>query len=389
MNIYPVAIAFLLAASCAQAEELRIGFLNTTSGPGAVIGKHLEAGWKLGLVHQGWQKDGDKLGGAATRIFYADDQMKTDVAVNEVERLLKKDKVHLISGILWGNIMLSVGPTILKEKRILIANNAGPSPFAGEGCSPYFVSTAWSNEETHEATGELVENDKTSPIVLMVPNYQGGRDSLKGFKRAYKGKIADQIMFKLGQTDFQAELSKVRVMAPAALVVFAPGAMGISFVKQWKASGLDAKIKLYTIFVVDYSTLGAIGEAAAGSIMVSNWNPNSEDPRNTKFVKDYLAKFGRMPSAYAAQAYDAPGLIAAAVRKTKGNVDDTAALARAMRGAPMSSVRGDLKFNVNGFPIQPYYKQTVVRDAAGKLVISTLGKLSERRDNYWQLERRL
>ena len=84
---------FLMRQIIKQAQDLRIGYLNTTSGSGAIIGRHLERGWKLGLEHQGWTKDGDKLGGVPTRVFYADDQSKTDVAVKEVEKFIKQDKV--------------------------------------------------------------------------------------------------------------------------------------------------------------------------------------------------------------------------------------------------------------------------------------------------------
>ena len=93
-GVLAVIIAAAIAmASAAAAQELRIGFLNTTTGGGALIGKHFEAGWKLGLEHEGWTKDGDKIGGVPTTIFYADDQSaKTDVALREVEKFLKQDQ---------------------------------------------------------------------------------------------------------------------------------------------------------------------------------------------------------------------------------------------------------------------------------------------------------
>ena len=76
---YIAAAAALLAAGGVSAQELRIGFLTTTTGGGAVLGVPLLNGWKLGLEHEGWTKDGDKLGGVPTRIFYGDDQQRPDV----------------------------------------------------------------------------------------------------------------------------------------------------------------------------------------------------------------------------------------------------------------------------------------------------------------------
>ena len=378
--------ALSLAAAPAGAQEqrgateLRIGFLNTTTGGGALIGKHFENGWKLGLEHQGFTKDGDKLGGVAAKIFYADDQLKPDVGLKEVEKFLKQDKVQIVAGIIWSNVMMTIQQPVLDAKVLLFAANAGPSPLAGPLCNPLIVSTAWANDDNHEAAGELVQREGVKSLVAMAPNYQAGKDSITGFSRFYKGKIIETIYYKLGETDFQADLAKVRALKPEAVFVFAPGAMGIAFMKQWAAAGLPKEMKVYSAFSVDYVTLGAMGDAAAGAILPTMWNDDIANPRNAKFVKDYAAKFGHMPSNFAAQYYDAPGVIAAAVKAMGGKVDDTAALAKAMRKAPIASVRGDLKYNFNGFPIQPFYKAVVVKGADGKIGIKTEGKIWERPD---------
>ena len=373
-------LCLALAAGPAAAQELRIGFLNTTTGGGALIGKHMENGWKLGLEHSGFSKDGDKLGGVPTKVFYADDQTKTDVGLKEVEKFLKQDKVQIVAGIIWSNVMMTIQQPILEAKVLLLGTNAGPSPLAGPLCNPLIVSTSWSNDDNHEAAGELVQREGVKTVVAMAPNYQAGKDSISGFSRFYKGQIIETIYYKLGETDFQADLGKVRALKPEAVFVFAPGAMGIAFMKQWAAAGLGKDMKVYSAFSIDYVTLGAMGEAAVGSILPTMWNDDIANPKNQKFVKDYMAKFGHTPSNFAAQSYDAPGVIAAAVKATGGKVDDTAALAKAMRTSPIDSVRGTLKFNVNGFPIQPFYKAVVLRDSDGKIGIKSEGKIWERPD---------
>jgi branched-chain amino acid transport system substrate-binding protein len=379
-TLLAAAAAAALVAAPAHAQELRIGFLNTTTGGGALIGKHMENGWKLGLEHQGWTKDGDKLGGVATKIFYADDQVKPDVGLKEVEKFLKQDKVQIVAGVIWSNVMMTIQKPIFDAKVAIVGANAGPSPLAGPLCNPLMVSTSWANDDNHEAAGELVQREGVKSVVALAPNYQAGKDSISGFSRFYKGKIIETIYYKLGESDFQADLAKVRALKPEAVFVFAHGAMGIAFVKQWAASGLAKEMKMYSAFSVDYVTLGAMGDSALGAIVPTMWNNDIANPKNAKFVKDYMAKFGHMPSNFAAQAYDAPGVIAAGVKATGGKVDDAAALAKAMRKGPIDSVRGNLKFNVNGFPIQPFYKAVVVKGADGKIGLKTEGKIWERPD---------
>ncbi len=175
--------ACALAASSASAQDLRIGFLNTTSGNIAVVGKHLENGWKLGLASEGWKQDGDKLGGTPTRVFYADDQGKTDVGVREAERMIRNERVQVIAGVLAANIVMAVSKPVFDANVSLIAMNAGPSPLAGLLCNPLFVSTSFVGDLNAEATGELANRDGVKSIVLMAPNYQAGKDMLAGFRR--------------------------------------------------------------------------------------------------------------------------------------------------------------------------------------------------------------
>ena len=46
-------------------------------------------------------------------------------------------------------------------------------------------------------------------IYVLAPNYQAGKDMV-GLKRYYKGKIIEEIYTKMGQQDYQAEITQLR-----------------------------------------------------------------------------------------------------------------------------------------------------------------------------------
>ena len=380
-----VAAAVALAAP-ALAQELRIGFLNTYTGGGALLGKHQDNGWKLGLAHEGWTKDGDKLGGVATKIFYGDDQQKPDVGLKEAEKFLKQEKVHILAGIIWSNVLMTVTKPTFDNKTILLTTNAGASPMAGAACNPLFVSSSWNNDQSPEALGKRMSDDKITTIYMIAPNYQAGKDMIAGVLRTLKGpKVVGQDLVKLGESDFQANISKVRAEKPSAVFAFVPGAMSPAFIKQWAASGVGKDIKLYTVFSVDNATLPAIGDAALGSYHASYWSTDLPFPANQRFVKEYTAKYGGLPSEFAAQAYDGARLIAAAVKALKGKVDDPMALARALRHTPYDSTRGPYQYNVNGIPIQNFYLREVIKGPDGKPAIVSRGAIFEKhKDSYWE-----
>jgi branched-chain amino acid transport system substrate-binding protein len=160
--------------------------------------------------------------------------------------------------------------------------------------------------------------------------------------------------------------------------------MGISFLKQWAASGLGRTIKLYTLYTIDNATLPSIGEAAIGSVQTSHWNPDLDNPRNKEFVRGYAAKYNHLPSVYAVHGYDAAGLVAATLRRTGGKVESPQAMAKSMRQGGLASVRGDLKYNANGFLLQPYWKLEIVAGPDGKPVKRGRDTVFNRPDSYWQ-----
>jgi branched-chain amino acid transport system substrate-binding protein len=380
-----VGMAACVAASAASAQELRVGFINSRTGWSAAVGDFLDKGWALGLERQGWAKNGDKLAGVPTHVFMGDDQSgKVDAGLSAVDKFIKQHKVHIVTGFLWSNVMLAARVPVFESKALLLTAMAGATPMAGEQCNPLFVSLGWVSDGAAEAAGELATKDGIQTVVAMAPNYQAGKDHVTGFARGYKGKIVDQILFKLGEGDFQAEISKIRALAPQAVYIFAPGAMGIAFTKQWATSGLTKNVKLLSQNTIDSLTLGAIGEAGIGATEVQHWNPDLDIPKNKEFIKDYVAKYGQQPTYLAMQAYDAVNVIAAGLRATGGKTDDMLAFSRAIRQGTMDSPRGAIKFNVNGFPIQPYWRLQIVAGSDGKPMIKGGEKVSERKDSHWE-----
>ncbi len=376
------AIGLGTTVTAAHAQDLKLGFIATMNHP---LGQAMVNGWKLGLKSEGWTKDGDMFGGVKTSVVYGDDQRKADVGRQVADQMIKSDKVDVVAGMIWSNVLMAVQRPVTRAKRILMATNAGASPMFGKRCSPYFISTSWNNDQPAEATGKLMTTDKVKSVYALAPNYQAGKDLIAGMIRTLKGaKVVGRSLFKLGQKDFQAEITRIRAANPDAVYIFAPGPMGISFLKQWAASGMQDKAKLYTVFVVDWFTLPIIGKQAMGSSNVMYWNADLDFPANKQFVKDYLAAYGKMPVHYAAQSYDAPRLLAAGLRAAKGNYKDKLAWMKAMRSVKYESVRGPYTYNINGAPIQNFYQREVVMKD-GKPYIETKGIIyKDYKDSFWK-----
>src|SRR5882672_7794222 len=151
------AAALLAAAPALAQQKLKIGFITTLSGPQGVVGEYMRNSVELALDHLG-----RKIAGLDVEVIYGDDQVKPDVGKQVADEMLKKHQVDFVAGIIWSNVMLAVAPTVT----------------------------------------------------------DAGKDMINGFKRSYKGRIVDEVYTRLGQTDYQAELSQLRSKNPKAVFVF-------------------------------------------------------------------------------------------------------------------------------------------------------------------------
>jgi branched-chain amino acid transport system substrate-binding protein len=367
-------IALSLGLACASGfaqndAPVKVGLLSTLSGPGAGLGVDIRDGFQLAV-----KLSGGKFAGKSVDLIVADDQASPDVGRQTADRLVKRDKVDFMTGIVFSNVMLAVGAPTFQSKTFYISANAGPSQYAGEQCNPYFFSASYQNDNMHEAVGKVVTDKGFKKVALIAPNYPAGKDAIAGFKRFFKGEVASETYTALNQLDYGTELSKLRATKPDAVYIFLPGGMGINFIKQFVGAGLSKDITLFGPgFSGDEDVIKAVGDPMLGMFNTSQWGHDMDNAANKKFVAEFEKAYGRLPTLYAAQGFDAARLIEAAVRDSKGKLDDKAAVRKALEAAKFDSVRGAFKFNSNHFPIQDYYLRVITKDAKGRVTNRTLG----------------
>ena len=364
------ATAVLLAAALAgltgpvmAADKVKVGFVSTLSGPSAALGVDIRDGFLLAV-----KMNGGKLGGLPAEVLVSDDQFKPDVAKGLFEKNVKRDKVDFMTGVVFSNIMLAALPEALDAKTFYLSPNAAPSSMAGKDCNPLFFAVAWPNDAYHEAAGQFATQRDMKSVYLLAPNYQAGKDSLSGFKRTFKGTVVGENYTKLGQLDYAAELAEIRAAKPQVLYVFLPGGMGINFIKQFVGAGLGKDMTLLLPgFSADQDVIGPVGASMSGLFNTAHWSPDFTNAANLKFVDAFRKEYSRTPTIYASQGYDTAQLINAAVRDTKGKLEDHEAVRKALKAAKFDSVRGAFRFGPNQYPIQNYYVRTVGNDGHGGL----------------------
>ena len=363
-----IAAAAILTAPASAADKVKIGFLVTLTTPAAVIGNDMKDGFALANEHIG-----GKMAGLEVEIIYEDDGFKPEIGKQKTDKLVKQDDVDFITGYIWSHVLLASRKSALDAGKFMISANAGPSQMAGELCHKNFFSTSWQNDQTPMALGEVLNQRGVKSLYIMSPNYAAGKNMAAGVERTFKGEIKGKDMTKWGkdaQLDFSAELAKAKASGAEAIFVFYPGKAGGAFIKQYMQAGLNESIPLYTVYTVDALSLPKFQKAemkgVLGTLATQFWSPDLDVPQNKKFVSAFLAKHGRYPSFYAAQAYDTLFFIKSAVEAVGGDLSNMDGMRAAMEKADYPSVRGPYTYGNNHFPIQNFYLREATTDSEGR-----------------------
>ena len=354
MKKLAIAVALGLTLSAASslvlAAPVKVGMITTLTGGGASLGIDIRDGFMLAVK---------QAGNADLSVVVEDDARKPPLAVQIADKMIQREKVDILTGIVWSNLAMAVVPSAVAQGKFYLSPNAGPSALAGKRCHKNYFNVAWQNDNLHEAMGSYASKEGYTKPYILAPNYPAGKDALVGFKRMFKGQASGETYTKLGQKDYAAEIAQIRASGADSIYFFLPGGMGISFMKQLTQSGIKLPI-MGPAFSFDQGILKAVGKAALGVKNSSQWSKDIDNAANKAFVKTFNSEYGRLPSLYASQGFDTANLILSAMKTA--DVKDADAFRAALLAANFDSVRGDFKFNANQHPIQNIYVREVIEE---------------------------
>ena len=368
--ILSVFLSGLFAHAAFAQSEVKIGMITTLSGPAGYLGVDVRDGFQLAV-----DEENGKLGGIPVRVLVEDDGLKPGQGKQIADRFLNSVNVKILTGFIFSNVLEAVAPDAFDAGAFFISPNAGPSNFAGKECNKLYFVTSWQNGAVFEAAGQSATSQGKKRAYVLAPNYQAGKDAIAGFKRFFKGEIVGETYTRLDQTDFGPEMAQIRAANPDAVFQFHPGGLGITFIKQYVQAGLQNIPMFVGGSGLDRRILAAVGPAAQGVNITSQWNADFDNPASRAFVAAFKAKYNRIPDSYASQGYDTARLLASALKAVHGDLSNTEAFRQALLKADFVSVRGAFRFARNQSPIQDIYSFRVVKNEDGKLDIKTVGKV--------------
>ena len=337
----------LLLAAAAPAQTIKIGVINSYSGPFATLGDLMDKGMKLYM-----KQNADKLPpGVKIELIIRDDGgPNPDKAKQLAQELIVRDKVHFLTGVVFTPNALAIAPLTQEAKVPFFIGNAGTSVITER--SPYIARFSFTLWQSSYPLGAWASR-KYKRAYIAVSDFAPGHDSEAAFERGFTeggGKIIGKVRIPLANPDFVPLMQRVKDAKPDVLMAFTPaGRQATQMMKAYGDLGLD-KAGIKFIGPGDITTdeeLPNMGDSPLGVVTMHHYSAAATRPANKAFIAAWKKEYGEksVPSFMSVGQWDAMDAIYYVIREQKGKVDPDRTMALVKKYKNPNSPRGPISID--------------------------------------------
>ncbi len=378
-------------AALAQAprEPIKIGLLNTFTGPLAVNGTEINEG-----IRFYWEDEmANQVAGRPVRLIVEDEEGKPDVGLTKVRKFTELDRVHLILGPVSSGVAVAIRDYLHERKVPLIITQATANHLTAEKASPTIFRSAMSSYQQEAAGGYYVAAKLGHRRIAVVAlDYVAGHEQADGFIKTFMesgGQSAEKISFPLGTIDVAPYITRIQSKAQEldAVVGILWGPSAPQWLKAWQEYGLKDKVTLLTLGeTVNETYLRNVGDAALGVISWYSYSPMLETAENKRFVQAFNKKFRKDPVYNNHLGYLAAKAGGEAMKAVNGNVEDQARFLEALRKVRFEAPGGSFRFDDKQNAVIATYIRRV--DKVGGKLQNTVIDVVPDVDQFWKPPKR-
>ena len=355
-----VLAASLALPGLAAAANVKIGVINSMTGPEAPIGENLTNGIKLA------QEDLKKKG-INVDLVWEDDTGKPQIAMSAFEKLATRDNVAGVVGPYTSACSNAVAKLSEKYKVPLLLPAAAKEEITRQGFKWVYRLNAPADQYAKVLIDAATELGKPKTIAFIYENTDFGTSTAKTAKE-YAAKrglrvVADEPYSK-GSPDYRSTLSKIKGQKPDLVFMVSYVADAILLMRQAREIGLQPQAFLGG--GAGFTTVQFAKERQISNYVLSctQWTDDVDWPGARDFGKRYKAKFGKEPTYHAACAYEAMMIMAETAAKASGNRDRTRA---GLESGKWNGIMGEVKFtHYEGFTNQNRHQMLVQQIQNGR-----------------------
>ena len=364
-------IATLLAAISCQpsgggGDKVRIGVFMSLTGDTANFGISSTNGIKMAADEVNATGG---INGKLIELLVQDDRSDASEAATIVTKFVTQDQVHAILGEVASSRSIAAAPIAQNAKIPMLTPSSTNPEVTKKGD---FIFRSCFIDPVQGAAiaqfGARTLNAKRGALMVDRKNdYSTGLEKVinEVFTRL-GGQIVVTQSYQAADQDFNAQITSIKGANPD--VIFVPGYYGDVglFAKQARDKGITVPILGGDGW--DSPSLYQIGGSALnGSYFSNHYSPDDADPLVQKFVNDYKARYGSVPDALAATAYDAARIMFDAIKRAN-SLEGTAIRDALAATKEFPGVTGKVTFNENRDAVKPIVMIKI--EDGGKFVVA-------------------
>jgi branched-chain amino acid transport system substrate-binding protein len=276
--------------------------------------------------------------GRKIELLVADHQNKVDVGMAIAREWYDEKGVRAIFDITNSGVALALQDLAKARKRLVIFDSASSSDLTGKACSPNGFQWNADNWSNGVSLMRLLIQDKRDSFFFITADYAFGA-SLEADARAAiaaaGGTTVGAVRAPLNTADFSSYLLSAQASGAKVVVLANTGADLSTALKQANEFGLTPAQYIATpiTYLSDVNALGL--PIAHGLVFMQSWYWDLDEATRA-FAGRFFARTKRMPNDNQAALYSSVLHYLEAVKAA--GTDDAAAVAAAMRAAPIRDV---------------------------------------------------
>lgn len=333
------------------AETIKIAVIAPLTGNIATFGQSTKNAVQL-LVDELNAKGG--IDGKLIAPVFEDEKNDPVEGTNAVQKVITQDKVIGIIGSVASKVSLAMAPIAQSEGVVMISPTSTNDKLtnAGDYISRACFKDSFQGYVMAKFAGENLGAKKAAVLFDVGNDYSKGlAESFKANFGNFGGEVVAYESYGKDDQDFKALLTKIKGTKPDVLFVTDYYDKAALIAKQVKETKLNVKILGGDGF--DSPDLVAIGGDAVEGVFFSNhYSPEADNPIAKKFIDAYQAKYGSVPDALAALAYDAGLMLFGAIDRAD-SLDPAKVKDEVVKTKDLDAVSGKITLDAERNPVKP------------------------------------
>jgi ABC-type branched-subunit amino acid transport system substrate-binding protein len=320
-----------LSPDFAAADSIKVGLLAPLSGPGAQIGESAQVGveYAVKVINAA-----GGIGGRQVELVIGDSQANPTIGVSEMRRLIEKERVKLVVGDTYSQVVMATMP-LLNQAKIPSINVGG-----SELLTPQVVPYSFSMLVNAKAQADVMVLDakerlKAKTVVIISDKGANSKTAVEAMQEALKTSgmtLLGTQEYQYGAPDMTPQLLDLKKRNPDALLLFsATGDDTGNVLKGMREIGWKVGVAGTYGAALAGPGIAIAGKEAYDGVSGINYRAwtycdgETLAPKLTSFMQGLKAfrpdAAARLPNNYVSLWYDALFVLADAVKANGGSTD--------------------------------------------------------------------